>query len=166
MGISIKLEDGRKLIFSNSVIERLLTYRQVKKRQKEAGGLLIGRHLLEEDYLVVDKITEPTRWDTRLRNFFFRSNRHNQLVFKEWKKSDQTETLLGLWHTHPEAVPNPSQVDFKDWQRTLLHGDYVGNILFFVIVGTRNIRLWQGDRRAQFIELKIIPISTLEKNNE
>ncbi len=113
MGMSFTIGNDRKLIILDPVLERLLAHRQIKKRQREAGGFLIGRHLLENDHLVVDQITEPTWWDNRLRRFFFRSNRHNQLAYKAWHNSDKTQTLLGLWHTHPEFVPNPSGEDFN-----------------------------------------------------
>ncbi len=119
-----------------------------------SGGLLIGRHLIENNHLVVDQITEPTWWDKRLRTFFFRSKRHNIILEKLWKKSDKTQTLLGLWHTHPEAIPTPSAVDMKDWEKTLFHGKYVGDYLAFMIVGTKKIRLWRGDRNGQFSEMK------------
>ena len=86
-------------------------------------------------------------------SFFFRSNKHNRLVYKVWCDSDRTETLIGLWHTHPEPVPTPSGVDFEDWRKTLFHGDYVGDFLVFMIIGTQQIRVWRGDRNAQFHEL-------------
>jgi integrative and conjugative element protein (TIGR02256 family) len=147
------LHNGKKLIFTDDVMAQLLSYRQTKKRHKEAGGLLVGRHLLENDNLVVDQITEPNRWDRRLRNFFYRSNKHNELVHKAWSDSDKTQTLIGLWHTHYETIPNPSSVDWEDWKRTLINGDYVGDYLVFMIIGIQQIRLWQGDRGGQFLEL-------------
>lgn len=147
------LHNDTKLLITDNVVAKLLSYRQTKKWHKEAGGLLIGRHLLENDHLVVDQITEPNRWDRRFRGFFYRSNKHNRLVDRAWTGSDKTQTLIGLWHTHPEPIPNPSGVDWEDWRRTLLHGDYVGDYLVFMIVGTQKIGLWQGDRRGQFLEI-------------
>lgn len=153
MRLSYVLHNGSKLIIPNTVVTRLLSYRQTKKRHKEAGGFLVGRHLLENDHLVVDQITEPSWWDRRFRSFFYRSNKHNKLVYNAWTASNKTETLIGLWHTHPEPVPTPSGVDFGDWRKTLFHGDYVGDFLVFMIIGTQQIRVWRGDRNAQFHEL-------------
>jgi integrative and conjugative element protein (TIGR02256 family) len=150
---------GTNLIITDSVTAKLLKYRQTKIWHKEAGGLLIGRHLIENDDLVVDQITEPTRWDRRFRGFFFRSHKHSKLVHKAWKNSDKTQTLIGLWHTHPEKIPHPSSVDYEDWEKTLYHGDFVGDYLVFMIVGIQQIRLWQGDRGGQFLELSR-PMST------
>lgn len=153
MRLSYALGNGHNLIVLDKALKRLLAYRQTKKRHKEAGGLLIGRHLLEKDHLVVDQITAPARWDKRFRSYFFRSNKHNQFIYRAWCDSGKTETLIGLWHTHPEPVPTPSDLDFEDWRKTLFHGDYVGDFLVFMIIGTKQIRVWQGDRNAQFHEL-------------
>lgn len=153
MRLSYALPNGSKLIIPDNVVARLLSYRQTQKRHKEAGGFLVGRHLLENDHLVVDQITEPGWWDRRFRSFFYRSNKHNKLVYNAWTASNKTETLIGLWHTHPEPVPNPSGVDWQNWRKALLHGDYVGSCLVFMIIGSQQIRVWQGDRYAQFREL-------------
>ncbi len=147
------LPDEKKLILTEHIIDQLMSHRQVEKKQKEAGGLLIGRHLLENDFLVVDQITEPTSWDQRLRAWFFRSEKHNHILHSAWKDSDKTQTLLGLWHTHPEPIPTPSKVDYRDWKNTLLNGKYLGNFLVFMIVGTGKIRLWRGNRSGQFFEM-------------
>jgi len=153
MRLSYALHNGSKLIIVDNVVARLLSYRQIKKGQKEAGGLLVGSHPVENDHLVVDQITEPNWWDRRFRSFFYRSNKHNKLVYRAWTDSKKTETLIGLWHTHPEPIPNPSGVDWEDWRRVLAHGDYVGRCLVFMIIGTQQIRVWQGDRHMQFVEL-------------
>ncbi|MCK9293526.1 MAG: Mov34/MPN/PAD-1 family protein [Desulfobulbaceae bacterium] len=154
--MAYSLEHDRKFIITEPVVDLLMNYRQTDKWQKEAGGLLIGRHLLEEDHLVVDRITEPTWWDKRLRTFFFRSNRHNRILYKTWNDSNKTLTLLGLWHTHPEPIPTPSVVDYKDWENTLLQGEYFGDFLVFMIVGTQKIRIWRGDKHARFLEMNEI----------
>ncbi len=164
MRLSCPIENKRKLIVLESVVDRLISYRQIDKRRKEAGGLLIGRHLLVGDHIVVDSITEPTRRDKRRYTFFFRSAHHNKLVYQKWKLSDKTQTLVGLWHTHPEPTPHPSRVDFKDWKNTLRRGEFFGEFLFFLIIGTRNIRVWRGNRSAQFVELATVVIPEVNEN--
>ena len=151
--LSYEISDGRKLIILDNVVEKLNRYRQTKKDQKEAGGLLIGRHLLESENLVVDQITEPSWWDKRFRTFFYRSSSHNKILYEAWSESDKTQTLIGLWHTHPEPVPIPSTVDWNDWRRTIGHGDFTGESLFFLIIGNLKVRAWQGNRSFRFIEL-------------
>jgi integrative and conjugative element protein (TIGR02256 family) len=153
MRITCHLKDGRKLIILDKPIERLISYRQLNIKHKEAGGLLTGRHLSGNENIVVDHITEPTRWDKRLFTYFFRSNKHNIILNKRWISSDRTQTLIGLWHTHPESFPVPSKVDLEDWKNTLLKGEFVGDFLLFIIVGTEKIRLWQGNRKLEISKL-------------
>ncbi len=157
MRISFGLPNGGKIIILDQASFRLLSYRQMSRHQKEAGGLLIGRHLLDNINIVVDQITEPTRWDKRLFNYFFRSRHHNKALNKKWVDSNKTQTLIGLWHTHPEPVPTPSAVDFEDWTKNLQYGEYVGDSLFFMIIGTESIRLWKGSQNDQFEKLKNNP---------
>ena len=158
MRITYIIENTRKFIVHKDVVSKLISYRQTDKRKKEAGGLLIGRHLLEGDHIIVDSITKPTRLDKRLRTYFFRSTHHNRMVYKKWESSDKTQTLVGLWHTHPESTPHPSRVDLKDWRNTLKRGEFFGDWLFFMIVGIQNIRVWRGDRLARFVELATLAI--------
>lgn len=153
MRLVFAVGNRRKLIILDNAVEKMDSYRQMNKNQKEAGGLLIGRHLLGIEHLVVDQLTEPSWRDKRSRNYFYRSKYHNKMLFKAWKDSDKTQTLLGLWHTHPEAIPTPSAIDLQDWRTTIHQGDYVGESLFFLIVGTDGIQAWQGDRSGQFVQL-------------
>ncbi len=154
MRLSFMLGNGKKLIILSEVVERLFAFRQTKKHQREAGGLLIGRHILETEHLVVDRITEPSWRDWRLASLFHRSNHHNRMLHRSWIDSEKTLTLLGLWHTHPQSIPHPSDIDWEDWRKTLFHGDYVGDSLVFLIVGRRRLRVWQGDRAVKFVELE------------
>lgn len=151
--LKYNIDDQKKLIVVESVVDDLLSFRQLKRRQKEAGGLLIGRHLLSGGHLVVDQITKPTWFDRRRRNFFYRTGSHNKLLYNAWKKSDMTQSLLGLWHTHPEPVPTPSPVDYNDWRTAIEKGAYEGSSLVFLIVGTQANKVWIGDKSGHFNEL-------------
>jgi len=148
-----KINNKSELIITGNVVEKFYKYRQLKKGQNEAGGLLIGRHLAMNDNILVDQLTEPSVWDNRFYAYFYRSNTHNKKLKNIWKKSNKTQTLIGLWHTHPQPVPEPSSVDYKDWRKTIKHGDFVGDFLFFLIIGINKIRVWQGNRSTHFFEL-------------
>src|SRR5690606_30966898 len=118
-------------------------------------GVLLGRHLLDCDDIIVDEITEPTRTDRRSWTGFFRSLAHQTLTFQRWRRSGGRCAYLGLWHTHPEADPHPSQVDLADWRRALTRDRYDAAALFVVIVGTQRLRIWQGDRHAAIQEIHV-----------
>ena len=53
-----------------------------------------------------------------------------------------TMAYLGLWHTHPEPCPTPSNTDKRGWEKTVSADMFEGDRLFFPIVGTTLIRVW------------------------
>lgn len=55
-------------------------------------------------------------------------------------------TYLGEWHTHPEEIPTPSVIDRIGWAKKLL-ADSFSEAIFFVILGTTTVRVWEGARR-------------------
>lgn len=146
--------DGR-LIFTEAAIHQLRQHVQHTDRQPEAGGTLLGRHLLDSPNLVVDEITVPQRKDKRRRFSFFRSKSHNDLAYQRWRETKGTMAYLGLWHTHPEPAPTPSQTDLKDWENASRGDSYEGDRLFFIIVGTKEIKVWSKTRTGQIEELLI-----------
>ena len=138
--------DSGSLYVTPDVRQRLEKHRQLGTRSKEAGGVLLGRHLIDGRDVIVDEITEPGGSDRRTFSSFFRSLIHQRLAFTRWRASGGTCAYLGSWHTHPEPTPHPSGVDLKDWQHALARDRYDGNALFFAIVGTRETHIWQGAR--------------------
>lgn len=141
--------DGTVLLIDATPLARMLSFRQTKRNDHEAGGVLLGRHLLEVPHIVVDEVTTPTREDSRLRAFFKRSRApHQRVIDDRWATSSGTCQYLGEWHTHPEPVPHPSSVDMADWRRRLRTDTFDGDSLLFLIVGTAAICVWEGSRTS------------------
>lgn len=143
-------------VFSIGAIpmERMLKHRQDTKKKREAGGVLVGRHLLNGVDMIVDGVTEPLQDDKRSRFSFFRSQqKHQSALDLAWQVSEGTQTYLGEWHTHPEPAPVPSPTDFRDWRRKLREDVYT-DVLFFVIVGTESLCVWEGNRDGDLTELE------------
>lgn len=67
------------------------------------------------------------------------------MIDRAWVESSRTCTYLGEWHTHPEPIPSASFIDQGSWCRKLLVDRYAG-CLFFVIVGTSEVKVWEGQR--------------------
>ncbi|WP_437485778.1 Mov34/MPN/PAD-1 family protein [Sorangium sp. So ce1014] len=146
-GLVFKTYDGKRLKLDHAVIERLARYRQVAPKDREAGGVLLGRHLLDSSDLVVDEVTEPMRGDHRSRFAFRREQEgHQRRIDEVWKASRGTCVYLGEWHTHPEPIPEPSSIDVDDWIRRLRTDAFDGDALYFVIVGTRSVHAWSVAR--------------------
>jgi integrative and conjugative element protein (TIGR02256 family) len=119
-------------------------YLQNSPRKAEAGGVLLGRHIAGSLDIVVDDATVPMRGDRRERFLFLRAQKpHQRVIDRAWHDSGGTCVYLGEWHTHPEPVPTPSTVDRNNWKRKLKQ-DRFDSFVFFVILGSRDIRVWEG----------------------
>ncbi|MFV2044579.1 MAG: Mov34/MPN/PAD-1 family protein [Anaerolineales bacterium] len=114
--------------------------------EPEAGGVLLGRHILNTRDIVVDRVTLPMDGDHQSRHQFFRAyHLHQEAIARAWGESGGTCTYLGEWHTHPECVPTPSLIDNWNWRWKLLTDQFSG-FIFFLITGTQTIRVWEGHR--------------------
>jgi integrative and conjugative element protein (TIGR02256 family) len=148
------INETRRLIFVESAVAQMLAFRQHSWWQTEAGGVLLGRHLIESENLVVDEVSTPQKSDRRSRFGFFRSKRHETVARDRWAQQTSTSAYLGLWHTHPQVDPVPSDVDLSDWRQAVSQDTFEGNNLFFPIIGTERIRVWTLSRDGKFSELK------------
>lgn len=151
---TFRTRSGHTLHIAAQALVLLSRHRQLSAKVPEAGGVLLGRHLLESEEVVVDEVTEPQVTDRRGRFSFFRSSRHDALARERWLATRETSGYLGLWHTHPEAVPTPSNVDEDDWRLALERDSFEGQHLHFIIVGTAALRVWVGRNGKPLQEAK------------
>lgn len=129
---------------------------QLQRRQRdcEAGGVLLGRIVVERPDFLVDVVTEPTNRDKRTRTDFYRAEQPTQeRIVTAWKVSRGERNYLGEWHTHPENDPTPSQVDKSNWRRLARTAQFEQDVLFFVIAGLKGKRVWQCGRDGKIVEL-------------
>lgn len=153
MKLVYRVTAGQRLIIVDQAVEQLRFFAQCRWWQAEAGGVLLGRHLLDNHDVVVDEVTTPQSADRRSRFAFFRSRRHEVMAQERWRQQAGTSAYLGLWHTHPEPDPSPSAVDRRDWEQAVAGDAFEGNRLFFPIVGTNSIRVWTLSRHGTFKQL-------------
>lgn len=140
--------DGGKLEIGREALSKMLRYRQNTESRKEAGGVLMGRHIRDCLDVVIDEVTTPMSRDRRTRFSFFRNQeQHQQILDEVWQASFRTTHYLGEWHTHPESVPTPSPTDLADWQKHLYSDIFSSSTLFFVIVGTEALQIWECHRQ-------------------
>lgn len=159
MRLVYRVTPRQRLVIVESALQQMQAYAQHHWWNCEAGGVLLGRHLLDSHDVVVDDVSTPQSGDRRSRFSFFRSSRHEIVARQRWLEQERTSAYLGLWHTHPEPDPTPSSVDRHDWQQAVSADTFESNRLFFPIVGTRSVRIWTLSRRGTLRELK------LEKKN-
>lgn len=155
MKLVFRVTTTQRLIFVENVVKQMSEFRQRSWWQAEAGGVLLGRYLLDSENIVVDELSTPQKTDRRSRFSFFRSRKHEVIARSRWADETSTIAYLGLWHTHPEADPVPSSVDRRDWARAISNDTFEGECLFFPIVGTERIRVWSLSRDGLFHELKL-----------
>ncbi len=143
----IKSNDFGDFVIDSEVIDILISYRQLDRHDFEAGGALVG-FICKDKTMMANDLTIPQLSDKRTRYSFYRSNAHNKILKDKWKASNGKSYLVGLWHTHPEAIPMYSGQDLMDWHKVLKQGEYEGQYLMFIIVGQNQIRLWITDSRT------------------
>lgn len=156
--MTFMLSNKGHIKFSDSVIEKIQSYQQHKKEDLEAGGVLVGRFILKSKNIVIDSVSVPMIGDKRTRfSFQRRAKMHQNTIDQEWNKAGGTSHYLGEWHTHPEPYPEPSAKDISNWATHLKRDIFSSRFLYFVIVGTREISIWEGDRRSlKFKKLKAL----------
>lgn len=150
--------DGTRFKLGPEALGALAGARQSRPRDVERGGVLLGRYLREDQHVVVDEVTLPSASDQGTRTTFRRTpGPHQRVIEARWVASAGTCVYLGEWHTHPEPTPHPSAVDLDDWRRHLRVDRYDAEGLFFAIVGTREICVWEGRRSSpRFSKLPLI----------
>ncbi|MBD7969564.1 Mov34/MPN/PAD-1 family protein [Paenibacillus gallinarum] len=143
------LPDNRKLKLCDDVLKMMFSYAQDHKKSPESGGILIGRILNCESHIVVDDASEPMKSDVQTRYRFIRKSVGHQEFFNEhWENSEGRCYYLGEWHTHPEANPTPSIIDKQEWGKLLYESIQDQNQLYFIIVGTKTLVIWYGERKV------------------
>lgn len=158
-----RCQDGARLKVGAEALQKIFKYRQERWDSTEAGGVMLGRYVLNSDDIIVDNVTEPMPGDKRSRCRFHRAQkRHQELITQAWGGSKGTCTYLGEWHTHPEVTPEPSDVDWSEW-RQKAKTDRFHKRIFFLIAGLNSLRVWEG-RRGSGIVLEMEVESNSVKN--
>lgn len=144
---------GLHLTIKQSVIQTWDSYRQSKAQAPESFGVLIGSCNKMADQYCIEAVTSPEKQDKQSRFYFLlKDPAHQDAVDQAYNQSQGLLGYLGTWHTHPEATPTPSRVDINDWLSCVKRNP--DRLLFFVIVGTRDICVFMQFRN-KFEQLEI-----------
>lgn len=139
-------------------IQALFRWRQTGLFAREAGGIVLGFIDIETGGLLAECITIPGRGDQRSRTGFYRGPSHQARAVAWYRETGEHGTIVGLWHTHPEPDPHPSDTDWDDLNNVLAQGTYSGPGLIYLIVGTKQIGCWFGQRNGEIQKLGAIPL--------
>jgi len=139
---------------ADSAVGVLMEYRQLTTASAEAGGILLGRMLLQSPDVIVDEAVRPVATDRRSRFRFWRARRPAQRrIEAEWRTSGRMVNYLGEWHTHPEDTPWPSCHDVENWCRLGRKARYEQDFLIFLIVGTTATGAWEWSKSRSSVDL-------------
>ncbi|KOY65396.1 Mov34/MPN/PAD-1 family protein [Clostridium sporogenes] len=143
MSITIDLEN-KKIKIEDSVINLMNSYKQVHEEDCEAGGILIGRENIDTGNVIIEYATEPCKKDKRERNYFHRKDKKHIEVYNNlYKKHNSIYAYIGEWHTHPEDYPTYSYIDINNWRRITRINSDKKKIYYHVIVGNKDLRIWE-----------------------
>lgn len=121
---------------TNSVMRALSKFEQ-NSGCHEAGGILLGKYIPEEEYYLISEITEPNSYDQFGPLYFIRSCQSAQnTIEKRWEESRGIVNYLGEWHTHPVKNPIPSTTDRKLLVQIVEERSNVWRHIFMIILGT------------------------------
>lgn len=121
----------QRIHFSDNVVDQFLKHRQVLGHQKEAGGQLFAT--ITPKLVTVSAATGPHKCDTRSRfALFFGKRRIQKEINYNFTKGLH---YIGDWHTHPEHLPIPSQIDFSSMKECFEKSVHELNYFILVVVG-------------------------------
>ncbi|MBX9600039.1 MAG: Mov34/MPN/PAD-1 family protein [Bryobacteraceae bacterium] len=151
--MTFRRERGGRVHLSEAAVATLIARRQLNDSTPEAGGIILGRLIVDSEDVVIDEVVGPLQGDRGSRFTFFRpKDRAQKIVEVAWESSRGTKVYLGEWHTHPENDPSPSSQDLRNWRGILRNARYEQDSLLFLIAGRANMRLWEVARGESVVE--------------
>lgn len=148
---------GGRVVVKRSAAAAIRKY--CKRAEPEAGGVLLGRLIIDSSDIIIDEVTKPQPQDKRSWYQFWRSKEpHQKLVDEAWRRSNGTRIYLGEWHCHPEPDPTPSNEDKKNWRRIVREAKFEQDVLLFIIAGQKVTRVWEL-RLGEKMPVELAPVS-------
>lgn len=137
------LPNGKVVDVLNPVLDEIANWIQDQPFKPESGGYLIGYQHSETENISLEAASHPYTFDNRNRvRFSIRDPRHYIFLKKARRRKSY---YMGVWHTHPESVPEPSKMDWDDWRQTLKSDRTGCQYVFLIIAGYKAWRMWVGD---------------------
>jgi integrative and conjugative element protein (TIGR02256 family) len=131
---------GKRIILSDPLLKILEHFKQIGKKDKEAGGILLGQ--ITKKGVFILKASAPCSTDQASRTGFVRNKKKAQYIIDYEHVNSGGQTIyLGEWHTHPEPFPSPSPVDLRMIKDQYEKNRLNENFLILLIRGTEGIYL-------------------------
>lgn len=158
--VKMKLPNGKVVDILAEVFLEISEWIQNDGYAPEGGGFILGYKHDGTGNISLEFVTYPQSLDIWSRvNFKIRDPIHRLLLLKA---RDRKSFYMGVWHTHPQKIPEPSPVDWDDWNDTLVKDKTACEYVFFLIAGIESIRVWVGDLKTK----RIMEIFECEKDGD
>jgi integrative and conjugative element protein (TIGR02256 family) len=138
-------ENRGRVLFAEEVLQHMYKYAQTRFWHSEAGGQLFSE-TPHESSVAVSVASGPHLRDSRSRHNFV-----PDLTSATWDRQFQFSLdrhAVGLWHTHPEANPLPSNQDYDTTRKYLEAFDGMMSGFLLVILGNSgnpfNMAVWMA----------------------
>lgn len=141
--IKLNLPDGRTIDLLSEMLNKMIFWKQKEYHTPESCGFILGYKNRKTHNITISDITIPQKEDYRTRLFCkLLDELHFEFLKCSVKKGNY---YMGVWHTHPQNVPVPSQIDWNDWYDVLEKDKTADKYAIFIIIGIKEFRIWVGD---------------------
>lgn len=128
----------------SDIVSIMNSYRQLDRKDCEAGGILIGRENKGTGNLIIEYVTSPYDKDKRTRFSYNRKDKkHIGFYNNLYEDNNGIYAYIGEWHTHPQDYPDYSLTDIKNWGKISNLNSDKEKIYYHIIVGNKEIRIWE-----------------------
>lgn len=136
---------GRRVTVFDKVASVWRGHRQIETTAVESFGVLMGTTSVDRREIWIQAATTPMPGDQCSRfSFKLLDPGHQRAVCRMFATSGGKAIYLGTWHTHPQPVSEPSDLDLNDWLACLRVNRR--RPLAFVLVGTKAVRVFVRNR--------------------
>ena len=123
---------GPAVIITDAALATMNRFRQIRPRDKEAGGQLFA--LFDGADTVIVEATPPKSTDYRARREFRPNRWLQQREIRD--RHARGSHFVGDWHTHPEPVPRPSTEDIGNMMECFSQSQHDLHVFVMLIIGT------------------------------
>ena len=111
--------------------------KQKRSPKVETGGLLFGRRDDASKVIWVDEATGPPPESVHRRDLFVCGTEGTRAANEERKSRTRAAVqYVGMWHTHPESAPSPSEKDLAGMRKMLSSTCLAPSRALLTIIGT------------------------------
>lgn len=146
--------NNNKIKIYSLILSTLHNFIQPTFFSVESGGILIGKENFSNNNIIINALTTPMKKDKRTYNKFIRKDsKHIEIFNCMYKNSNNVLRYIGEWHSHHQAIPQYSCIDYENWKK-IKENSPVQNNYYHIITGYKAIRIWIYEGETDNIDLQ------------